>query len=140
MPADSESATWRALAQGTRLVVVFHPELRQCTPHEISVARALERINEDYPDTLVVTVLPPDGELSYPLPGSPLVVTKGSHAAEGLLAPRPRLEVWNSVRQPLLFKSLPRVSTEDGTYTELFWTRSFTEPTEASISANGPPR
>jgi hypothetical protein len=119
-----------------RLHVLFTPDLARCTPEVMQVARALRRIAAEHSDMRVWTILPRSGAATRTLygealPGRRLVVAEAAVAAEGELAPVPRIEVWTGDGRLLLLRSVARTVREDELYDEILWTRSFTAPVAA---------
>lgn len=122
------------LNRPARLHILYYPNLGDCAPYEIGIVRALKRLEREFQDVQIVTVVPHAyrdlrhiyGEL---LPGLVLdLADDRSYGKEKNLSPMPRLEVWSGDRQLLLLKSVPPVATEEGIYEELLWARHFTKP------------
>lgn len=122
-----------ALTGPTRWVILFQPDLANCQPREAAILRALRRIAAEFPEVKVATVLPAAGaELTTlrgePLVGEKVVVADEAYVAEGVLAPRPRLEIWAGDGRLLLLRSLPPVIFEEHLEQEIRWARAFTAP------------
>jgi|SRR5947209_5533795 len=122
--------------QGTsRLTVLYHPDIVACSPVELKVVRALNRLVADFPETRVLTILPRGTDrlrerYGQRLPGKVVPVSQEAYAREGEISPRPRLEVWSGPRL-LLLKSVSSATSEEAIYEEILWTRSFTAPLPA---------
>lgn len=121
---------------GTRWVALFAPRVEACTPQEVAVAEALERLQEEFPDLVVRTLVPEGldgraverGIFGRPFPGTLVRVAAAGWSREDRVAPRPRLEVWSGKGELLLLRSLPPTVSEEVVYDEVLWARAFTEP------------
>ncbi|MGH9382040.1 MAG: hypothetical protein ACRD2Z_15710 [Thermoanaerobaculia bacterium] len=120
----------------TRWVILFAPRIEACTPQEVRLVQALERLQGDFPDLVVRTLLPEAfsdalverGIFGQAFPGTLVRVSSGNWLREDRVTPRPRLEVWSGKGELLLLRSLPPTVSEEAIYDEVLWTRSFTEP------------
>lgn len=124
------------MQNGPRWVVLFAPRVEACTPQEVAVAAALERLQSDFPELVVRTLLPESlpemqverGIFGHPYPGTLIRVATGNWERENRVAPRPRLEVWSGKGELLLMRSLPSNVSENAIYDEVLWARAFTDP------------
>jgi hypothetical protein len=115
----------------TRLSIAFHPKLDGCEAQHIAIIRALRRVQLEYQDVEVVTVLPDAraalrGLLGEELPGRTVALDSRAYVAQGEVSPRPRLEVWSQSGQLLLLRSVPPSASEESIYQEVIWSRAFT--------------
>ncbi len=132
---DSLPHALGSLIPQNRMTVFFHPRLQDCTPHELQIARALLRVEREYPDIKIYTVLPRGAEISTlygsTVPGDVVHVSPADFETARVEGPHPRIEVWDHPGRLLLLRSVPQTASEDDVYEEVSSARSFTRPLES---------
>jgi hypothetical protein len=122
-----------AKVDGSRLTVVFAPELSACVPQHMQIVKALKEFARQSPDAGVVVVIPDQVERSSvtralfgePPPGRLVSMSRHEWDAENRVSPRPRIEVWSGKGELLLLRSVAISASEDDLLRDLLWSRTF---------------
>ncbi|HEY0158520.1 MAG TPA: hypothetical protein VGF28_14655 [Thermoanaerobaculia bacterium] len=120
-------------SDGSRLTVVFAPELNGCVPQHMQIVKALKDFARQSPDAGVVVLSPDDVERSAvtrslfgePPPGRLVPIPREAWNEETRVSPRPRIEVWSGKGELLLLRSVATAASEEELLTELLWSRTF---------------
>jgi hypothetical protein len=118
---------------GSRLTVVFAPELSGCVPQHMQIVQALKEFARRTPDAGVVVLYPDQVERSALTralfgeapPGRLVSMPRDEWERESRVSPRPRLEVWSGRGELLLLRSVAIAASEEDILHDLLWSRAF---------------
>jgi hypothetical protein len=123
-----------------RLAVVFWPQLGGCAACDLMVAEVVQGWKvEPESEIAVVTVVPasaPNTVDHLALPGDLVRLDPEEYKQLAGRAPRPRVEIWSSDGELLLFRTVPNYGSQANLLTEeMLAARSYTAPVAYAAGA-----
>lgn len=131
------AAAWsQAFPADASLHVLYWPA-GGCLPCDLPSMRALSELVLTHPEIAVVTVMPegrpsPVSSVGMEWPGRVLALERKQYRQQMVLAPPPRIEVWDPQGQLLLLRSLPPNAVQAAAIgEEVLWAKALAKPAKA---------
>jgi len=136
-PPLPASVAAQAFPAGMALHVLYWPA-GGCQPCNLPAMRALSELVLAHPEISVTTVVPagfpsPAVAVGVAWPGQEASLEVEAYRQQMVLAPIPRIEVWDPHGQVLLLRSLPPNAVQAAALgDEILWAKALAKPPDAS--------